>query len=140
MKKLFGILLAWLLAVTLAACGAAPSTVETGSLSDDAVADAVVDEDITAREATGSFSMTTEDGVFTLSVVSCLGCCSLAPVMMIGERTYGALTPDKANQTAFATTMLNLLLDENEGKKRTLGCDTTDTKDGENHFWLLKRR
>ena len=50
------------------------------------------------------------------------------------------LTPDKLNQTAFATTVLNLLLDENPGKKRTLGCDVTDTKDGENHFWLLKRK
>ena len=51
-----------------------------------------------------------------------------------------ALTEDKANQTAFSTTVLNLLLDENPGKKRTLGCDTTDTKDGTNHFWLLKKR
>ena len=50
-----------------------------------------------------------------------------------------ALTPDKANQTAFATTVLNLLLDENERKKRMLGCDTTATRDGQNHFWLLKR-
>ena len=39
---------------------------------------------------------TTADGLFTLSVVSCLGCCSLAPVMMINDRTYGSLTPDKA--------------------------------------------
>ncbi len=39
---------------------------------------------------------TTGDGLFTLSVVSCLGCCSLAPVMMINDRTYGSLTPDKA--------------------------------------------
>ena len=51
-----------------------------------------------------------------------------------------ALTPEKANQTAFATTVLNLLLDENGGKKRTLGCDTTATRDGQNHFWLLKKR
>ena len=38
---------------------------------------------------------TTEDGLFSLSLVSCLGCCSLAPVMMINDRTYGTLTPDK---------------------------------------------
>ena len=38
---------------------------------------------------------TTEDGMFSLSLVSCLGCCSLAPVMMINETTYGSLTPDK---------------------------------------------
>ena len=34
---------------------------------------------------------TTEDGLFTLEAVACLGCCSLAPVMMIGEETYGKL-------------------------------------------------
>jgi len=35
---------------------------------------------------------TTEDGLFTLESVACLGCCSLAPVMMIGNETYGKLT------------------------------------------------
>lgn len=34
---------------------------------------------------------TTEDMQFTLESVACLGCCSLAPVMMIGEETYGKL-------------------------------------------------
>ena len=38
---------------------------------------------------------TTEDGMFTLNEVACLGCCSLAPVMMINDETYGLLTPDK---------------------------------------------
>lgn len=36
---------------------------------------------------------TTEDGLFTLQGVACLGCCSLSPVMMIGETVYGRLTP-----------------------------------------------
>ncbi len=35
---------------------------------------------------------TTEDRFFTLESVACLGCCSLAPVMMIGSETYGKLT------------------------------------------------
>ena len=43
-------------------------------------------------------NQTTEDGLFSLSLVSCLGCCSLAPVMMIDEDTYGSLTPDKVKQ------------------------------------------
>lgn len=38
---------------------------------------------------------TTEDGLFTLKNVACLGCCSLSPVMMINEETYGSLTPEK---------------------------------------------
>ena len=41
---------------------------------------------------------TTEDGIFTLNNVACLGCCSLAPVMMIkssnGDETFGNLTKD----------------------------------------------
>ncbi len=39
---------------------------------------------------------TTDDGMFTLESVACLGCCSLAPVMMIGENTYGKLTGTEA--------------------------------------------
>ena len=41
---------------------------------------------------------TTEDGLFTLKNVACLGCCSLSPVMMINGETYGTLTPDKAKE------------------------------------------
>jgi NADH-quinone oxidoreductase subunit E len=41
---------------------------------------------------------TTEDKVFTLEEVACLGCCSLAPVMMIGETTYGSLTFEKTRE------------------------------------------
>jgi NADH:ubiquinone oxidoreductase subunit E len=36
---------------------------------------------------------TTPDRLFTLETVSCLGCCSLAPVIMIGSSTYGKLDP-----------------------------------------------
>lgn len=39
---------------------------------------------------------TTADGKFTLESVACLGCCSLAPVMMIGGETYGRLTKESA--------------------------------------------
>ena len=39
---------------------------------------------------------TSADGLFSLSIVACLGCCSLSPVMMINEDTYGSLTPAKA--------------------------------------------
>ena len=41
---------------------------------------------------------TTEDGIFSLKCVACLGCCSLSPVMMINEDTYGSLTPDKTRR------------------------------------------
>ena len=39
---------------------------------------------------------TTEDNLFTLESVACLGCCSLAPVMMIGNETYGKLDGKKS--------------------------------------------
>ncbi|MEW5844669.1 MAG: NADH-quinone oxidoreductase subunit NuoE [Bacteroidota bacterium] len=39
---------------------------------------------------------TTPDKLFTLETVACLGCCSLAPVMMIDEETYGKLTGNSA--------------------------------------------
>lgn len=41
---------------------------------------------------------TTDDGLFTLESVACLGCCSLAPVMMIGDQTYGNLDATKARK------------------------------------------
>ncbi len=36
---------------------------------------------------------TTKDRVFTLETVSCIGCCSLAPVIMVNNATYGNLKP-----------------------------------------------
>ncbi len=41
---------------------------------------------------------TTADGLFSLKCVACLGCCSLSPVMMINENTYGSLTPEKTKK------------------------------------------
>jgi NADH-quinone oxidoreductase subunit E len=41
---------------------------------------------------------TTKDRLFTLETVSCLGCCSLAPVVMIGTETYGNLDPAAARK------------------------------------------
>jgi NADH-quinone oxidoreductase subunit E len=41
---------------------------------------------------------TSSDGMFTLEEVACLGCCSLAPVMMINGEAYGSLTPDSARK------------------------------------------
>jgi NADH-quinone oxidoreductase subunit E len=41
---------------------------------------------------------TTEDELFTLNNVACLGCCSLAPVMMVNGETYANLTAEKTVQ------------------------------------------
>ena len=36
----------------------------------------------------------TEDGLFSIDAVRCVGCCGLAPVMVVGADTYGKLTKD----------------------------------------------
>ena len=38
---------------------------------------------------------TSDDGVFSLETVACLGCCSLAPVMSINGKVYGKLDRKK---------------------------------------------
>ena len=47
------------------------------------------------RAEEGSVS---EDGLFSWKNVACLGCCSLAPAMLINGRAYGKLTPDKTRK------------------------------------------
>ncbi len=39
---------------------------------------------------------TTDDMVFTVETVSCLGACGLAPVMVVNEDVYGQVTPAQA--------------------------------------------
>ncbi len=39
---------------------------------------------------------TTEDLEYTLETAACIGCCGLAPTIVVNETTYGKLTPSKA--------------------------------------------
>ena len=39
---------------------------------------------------------TTDDMLFTVEAVSCLGACGLAPVVTINEDVYGLMTPERA--------------------------------------------
>lgn len=41
---------------------------------------------------------TTEDMLFTLETVSCLGACGLAPVLTVNDKVYPAMTPDGASE------------------------------------------
>ena len=45
------------------------------------------------RELGISHGQTTQDALFSLQVVRCIGCCALAPAMRVGEDTFGRLTP-----------------------------------------------
>lgn len=42
---------------------------------------------------------TTPDGQITLQTVACMGACSLAPVLVVNEHTYGRMTPEQAWET-----------------------------------------
>lgn len=41
---------------------------------------------------------TTDDMMFTVETVSCLGACGLAPVCTVNDAVYPAMTPEKARQ------------------------------------------
>ncbi|OQY09395.1 MAG: NADH-quinone oxidoreductase subunit E [Fusobacteriia bacterium 4572_132] len=38
---------------------------------------------------------TTEDGKFSIDALRCIGACGLAPVIMVGEKVYGNVTPEQ---------------------------------------------
>ncbi|MHB9292887.1 putative NADH-quinone oxidoreductase subunit E [Hollandina sp. SP2] len=40
---------------------------------------------------------TTEDLLFTVETVSCLGACALAPVLSVNDRVHAAMTPEKTS-------------------------------------------
>lgn len=41
---------------------------------------------------------TTDDLMFTVETVSCLGACGLAPVLTVNDKVHPAMTPDKASE------------------------------------------
>jgi len=68
MKKIVSIIMALILAAAITACGTISIDTDTGSSgTSSGAAVAVVDQDITAEQATGDFSMTSDDGTFSSS-------------------------------------------------------------------------
>lgn len=53
---------------------------------------------------------TTDDMLFTVELVSCLGACSLAPVLNVDGVVYGKMTPEKT------TTLINKIKGENSNE------------------------
>lgn len=47
------------------------------------------------------------------------------------------IVPGKGNKVWFACTVISLMLDR-VGNHKRLGCTATDSKDGRNHFWLVR--
>ena len=52
------------------------------------------------QEATGltEKKSISDDGLFTIEIVSCLGACGLSPVVMVNETVHPTMTPDKARE------------------------------------------
>jgi len=46
------------------------------------------------KELKINVGQTTHDGKFSLSCLRCVGACGLAPVVMVGEKVYGRVSPD----------------------------------------------
>ena len=46
------------------------------------------------KELALQVGQTTADGKFSLSSLRCVGACGLAPVVLVGEKTYGRVAPD----------------------------------------------
>ena len=51
-------------------------------------------------EATGTSVQkpTSDDGLFSIEIVSCLGACGLSPVVMVNDTVHAAMNPDKARE------------------------------------------
>ena len=45
---------------------------------------------------TNEHKPTSDDGLFTLEIVSCLGACGLSPVVMVNDTVHASMTPEKA--------------------------------------------
>ena len=54
--------------------------------------------DVVKEELGVEIGQMTEDGMFTLEQVHCLGACSLAPVVSIDGKVYGHVTRDKIKE------------------------------------------
>ncbi|MDD4544345.1 MAG: NADH-quinone oxidoreductase subunit NuoE [Bacteroidales bacterium] len=72
--------------------GEFPISVCTGTACYVRGAEKVLDE--FKRELKIAVGQTTEDGKFSINCLRCVGACGLAPVVLVGEKVYGRVTPD----------------------------------------------
>ncbi len=59
-------------------------------------ADTIVEE--FSRQLGIKVGETTEDGLFSLDCLRCVGACGLAPVVLVGEKVYGRVTADQVKK------------------------------------------
>ncbi|PLX09854.1 MAG: NADH-quinone oxidoreductase subunit NuoE [Marinilabiliales bacterium] len=77
---------------TMTPKGQHPISICTGTACYVRGAEKVLDE--LKRELDINVGETTPDGKFSLSCLRCVGACGLAPVVMVGDKTYGRVAPE----------------------------------------------
>lgn len=77
---------------TMTPKGKHPISICTGTACYVRGAEKVVDE--FKRMLSINVGETTADGKFSISCLRCVGACGLAPVVMVGEKVYGRVSPD----------------------------------------------
>ena len=77
---------------TMVPKGRFPISICTGTACYVRGAEKVLDE--FKRQLNLKVGETTEDGKFSLSCLRCVGACGLAPVVLVGEKVYGRVSPD----------------------------------------------
>ncbi|MGQ8338692.1 NADH-quinone oxidoreductase subunit NuoE [Sunxiuqinia sp. A32] len=50
------------------------------------------------RQLNIEVGQTTPDGKFSINCLRCVGACGLAPVVLVGERVYGRVSPQQVNK------------------------------------------
>jgi len=81
---------------TMVPRGQHPISICTGTACYVRGAEKVLDE---FRQQLGiEVGQVTPDGKFSLSCLRCVGACGLAPVVMIGEKTFGRVAPEKVSE------------------------------------------
>lgn len=77
---------------TMTPKGKFPISICTGTACYVRGAEKVLDE--FKKELGLEVGVTSEDGKWSLSCLRCVGACGLAPVVLIGEKTYGRVAPE----------------------------------------------
>jgi len=81
---------------TMVPRGQYPISICTGTACYVRGAEKVLDE--FRKQLSIEVGQVTPDGKFSLSCLRCVGACGLAPVVMIGEKTFGRVAPEKVNE------------------------------------------
>ncbi len=77
---------------TMTPKGRYPISICTGTACYVRGAETVLDE--FKRQLNIQIGETSEDGKFSINCLRCVGACGLAPVVMVGDKTYGRVSPD----------------------------------------------